>query len=114
VSSLFQVSTRAIGGGAVKFVLGVGPIVGGHMSQGLWIDPGGAVFAVDNGGPAVNWNCGVPFDANGRVMITTTLAVDRIAPGPIPLASNGSVVWAGLIDHYVHGVAYAATGALAV
>jgi len=112
MSSLFQIADRVLSAGT-KFNIGTGPIVGGHAHMGLWYDNQGQPFAVDNGGPAVAWNGGVPFDANGRVMITTTQVVASIQPGPVPISANGSLVWNGTPANYVHGVSYSAGGALA-
>lgn len=114
MSSVFQVPVRAQGGTVLQFNVGTGAIVGGSPNQGLMLDATGAVFAVNNGGPAVAYTGGgVPVDINSRVMISLTLAVDTIAPGPLPVASNGGITSGGATAAYNHGVPFAADGKIA-
>lgn len=111
MSSIFQVPVRSVGGGPVKFGNADGAIVGGHASQGLWINPDGTVAGSLND-PIAYRVGGIPFTAAGRVAVFVG-APTSIGPGATPYSATGRIAYGGDTTHHNHGVAYAATGALA-
>ena len=72
MSNIFSYLVRDTGG-YVPFNTGTGPIIGGVKSQHLWLDTEGAVYAVIDG-IIDHWGAGLPFDADGRLVVSSDAA----------------------------------------
>lgn len=84
-----------------------GPIVGGIQSQGLIINSSGEIESVLNG-TIDHYHASMPFDINGRLCVTDSVA--SYQDQGIPFASNGSiaVIGTGPGDYFNQGLAYKA------
>ena len=97
--------------GALPVNIGIGAIVDPVKSQGLNIDNTGAVYAVADG-VIDHYNQGLPFEVNGRLVVTEDpkVRVDQ----SVPFSAAGAMcLGAGGISYVSQGLAYTASGAIA-
>ena len=97
--------------GALPVNIGVGAIVSPIASQGLNIDATGAVYAVSDG-VIDHHHQGLPFDENGRLVVTEDpkVRVDQ----SVPFSADGFMCLGdGGISYVAQGLAYTALGAIA-
>ena len=109
MSNIFQPLTRS-SGGVVPLNIGVGVLGTTVKNQHLNLDTSGAVYAV-SGGAVNHHGAGLPFDSNGRLIVSAspTARVDQ----SIPFTAAGAVAIGGAISYYGQSIAYDVNGALA-
>ena len=109
MSNIFSYLVRDTGG-YIPFNSGSGPISGGIKSQHLWLDTEGAVYAVIDG-IVDHWGAGLPFDINGRLVISTSPVA--YFDQKMPFTANGLLaVGTGTGDHYDQGIIHGPGGGL--
>jgi len=113
VSALLSgIAQRQSGGGAIV-VDDIGSLIT-RRHNGLPFTTAGAL-AVETLGTVAYWHQGIPFNAAGRIVTALNAAVDRVGNGAAPFTTVGRLATGnGAISYVNEGVAYTATGQVAI
>ena len=107
---MFQPMAR-LNAGVVPFLLGTGAITPANYLNALPLDIAGNVLAIDDGVVA-RLSQGIPYDADGRVCVTTTGSIDSTGNGAMPYSSR-QIAIGGVGNIITEGIGFDADGKLA-